>query len=76
MRTIALFLNFICPGLGSLVLGKWRTGLIQLLILAASILAFAYSFHAFYAVIAAVAVWIWGLFSADWSPRTGKVEPH
>ena len=74
MRTFALILNFLCPGIGSLVLGKWGQGLVQLVVLAASIFAFAYSFHAVYAVIAIAAVWIWGLFTAEWSPRTGRVE--
>lgn len=74
IRTLALYLNFFCPGLGSLVLGKWLSGLIQLAVLAGSIYAFSYSFHASYAVIAIAADWIWGLFSAEWSPRTGRVE--
>ena len=73
IRHIALFLNFLCPGIGSLLLGKFRTGLVQLLVLALSILAFTYSFHSFYAVLAIAADWFWGLITAEWSPRTGKV---
>ena len=73
IRHIALVLNFLCPGIGSLLLGKFRTGLVQLLILALSILAFTYSFHSFYAVAAIAADWFWGLYTAEWSPRTGKV---
>jgi TM2 domain-containing membrane protein YozV len=73
IRHIALFLNFLCPGLGSLLLGKVRTGLVQLLVLVLSILAFTYSFHSFYAVCAIALDWFWGLYSAEWSPRTGKV---
>ena len=76
MRTLALFLNFFIPGTGSLVLGKWRTGLAQLVILAASLLAFAYSFHSAYAVGAIAADWIWGLIAAEWHPHTGAVKPR
>ena len=73
IRHIALVLNFLCPGIGSLILGKFRTGLVQLLILAVSILAFTYSFHSYYAMFAIAADWFWGLYTAEWSPRTGKV---
>jgi len=73
IRHIALVFNFLCPGIGSLLLGKWRVALAQLAILALSILAFSYSFHSFYALLAIAAVWFWGLYTAEWSPRTGKV---
>lgn len=74
LRHIALILNFFCPGIGSLLLGKWRVGLAQLVLLATSVLAFAYSFHSFYAVLVIAAVWGWSLFSAEYSPRTGGVK--
>ena len=73
IRHIALVLNFLCPGIGSLLLGKMRIGLAQLLILALSILAFTYSFHSYYAMLAIAADWFWGLYTAEWSPRTGRV---
>ena len=74
MRFIALLLNFICPGLGSLALGKWLTGLIQLAILGVCILSFIYSFHAAYAIGAIAIVWLWGLVTAEWSPHHGGVD--
>ena len=73
MRHLALLLNFLCPGIGSLILGKWRVGLIQFVLAALAILAFSYSFHSFYAVLVLAAVYAWGLYTAEYSPRTGKV---
>ena len=73
IRHIALVLNFLCPGIGSLLLGKWRTGFAQLLILALCVLAISYSFHSFYFAVALAADWIWGLIVAEWSPKTGGV---
>lgn len=73
IRHIALFLNFFCPGLGSVLLGKVYSGFFQFLVLVLSILAFAYSFHSFYAVIAIALDWFWGLLTAEWSPRTGRI---
>ena len=73
IRHIALVLNFLLPGLGSLVLGKWRVGFAQLAILAVCILAISYSFHSFYFVVALAADWISGLIVAEWSPKTGAV---
>lgn len=73
IRHIALLLNFIVPGLGSAVLSKWRVGLAQFLLAALSILAFAYSFHAIYAIIVLIAVYAWGLYTAEYSLRTGGV---
>ena len=74
IRHIALFFNFLCPGLGSLMLGKVRVGLVQLLVLAVSVLAFTQSFHTFYFVAAIAIDWFWGLYTAEWSPRTGRVK--
>ena len=73
IRHIALLLNFLIPGTGSLLLGKWRVGLAQIVVLALSVAAFAGSFHTFFAVFALVAVWFWGLYTAEWSPHTGSV---
>ena len=73
IRHIALVLNFLCPGIGSLLLAKWRTGLIQLAILGLCAVAISYSFHSFYFAIALAADWAWGLITAEYSPRTGGV---
>jgi len=72
-RTVPLFLNFMIPGTGSFLLGKWRVGLAQIAILAVSLIAMATSFHTFFAVCAIAAVWFWGLYTAEWSPHTGSV---
>jgi hypothetical protein len=74
IRHIALLLNFFLPSLGSFLLGKWRVGLTQLVLFALAILAFTYSFHSFYAAIVLGAVWLWGLYTAEYSPRTGGVK--
>jgi TM2 domain-containing membrane protein YozV len=74
LRNIALLLNFLVPGTGSLILGKVRVGLVQLLVLAVSALALANSFHSFYFVLALIADWIWALVSAGYSPRTGGID--
>lgn len=73
IRHLALFLNFFCPGLGSLALGKWRIGLAQLALVALALLAFRYSVYSMYAIIVLIAVWGWGLFTAEYNPRTGGV---
>ena len=73
IRHVALFLNFFCPGLGSLVLGKWRAGLAQFALAGAAILAFANGFHMGIALIAIAIAWGWGLYTAEYSPRTGGV---
>jgi hypothetical protein len=73
IRHIALLLNFLVPGTGSFLLGKWRVGLAQVAVLLLSLLAFANSFHTFFAVCAMVAVWFWGLYTAEWSPQHGGV---
>lgn len=72
-RHLALILNFLVPSTGSFLLGKWRVGLAQLVILLGSLLAFAESFHVFYAICALVIVWFWGLFTAEWVPHHGGV---
>ena len=73
IRHIALVLNFLCPGSGSLILGKWRVGLVQLGILAVCFLAVTQSFHSFYFLLLGGADWAWGLITAEYSPRTGGV---
>ena len=69
-----MLLNFIVPGIGSVLLNKWRVGLAQFLLWGAAILSFAWGFHPAYAVIGLLAVYPWGLYTAEYSPRTGGVD--
>jgi hypothetical protein len=73
-QNLALLLNFFCPGLGTLILGKVRVGLAQLVVLLLSLLAIAYSFHIAYFIMLLAADWAWGLFVAGYSLRTGGVS--
>ncbi len=73
-RNLALFLNFFCPGLGSLVLGKWRVGLAQLAMVVLALIAFRYSFQSFYAILVLIAAWAWALATAEYSARSGGVK--
>ena len=73
IRHIALVLNFLCPGIGSLILGKWRTGLIQLAIIVVCFLAISRTSYGGYFWLIGGADWIWGLIVAEWSPKTGAV---
>ena len=74
IRHIALLLNFFLPGLGSFLLGKWRVGLAQLVLFATAVLSITYGFHGAYGWMVLVGVWAWGLFTAEYSPRTGGVK--
>ena len=73
IRHIALLLNFLIPGLGSLLLSKWRVGLSQFALWTLAILALSQDFHAFFAVPIIGAAYAWGLYTAEYSPRTGRV---
>ncbi len=73
IRHFALLLNFIVPGLGSLLLSKWRVGAIQFVLWALAIFAFSRSFYTALALLVIIAVYAWGLYTAEYSPRTGGV---
>jgi hypothetical protein len=73
IRHIALLLNFVVPGLGSLLLSKWRVGAIQFVLWALAILAFSRSFYTALALLVIASVYAWGLYTAEYSPRTGGV---
>ncbi len=73
IRHFALLLNFIVPGLGSLLLSKWRVGAIQFVLWALAIFSFSRSFYAGIALVVIAAVYAWGLYTAEYSPRTGGV---
>ena len=73
IRHIALVLNFLCPGIGSLLLGKWRVGLVQLVIIAICFIAISRTSYGMYFWLLGAADWAWGLYTAEYSPRTGGV---
>jgi hypothetical protein len=73
-RNLALFLNFLAPGLGSFVLGKWRVGLAQLAMVILALIAFRYSFYSGYAILVMIGAWAWALATAGYSARTGGVK--
>lgn len=74
IRHIALLLNFIVPGLGSLLLSKWRVGAIQFVLWALAIFSFSRSFYTAFALLVIAGVYAWGLYTAEYSPRTGGVQ--
>lgn len=73
IRHIALVLNFLCPGIGTLLLGKWRIGLIQLAIIAVCFLAISRTSYGMYFWLIGGADWVWGLITAEYSPSHGGV---
>ncbi len=73
IRHIALLLNFIVPGLGSLLLSKWRIGAVQFALWGLAILSFSRGFYTAIALLVIATVYAWGLYTAEYSPRTGGV---
>jgi hypothetical protein len=73
IRHIALLLNFIVPGLGSLLLRKWRVGAVQFVLWALAIFSFSRSYYIAVALVVIAGVYAWGLYTAEYSPRTGGV---
>lgn len=74
IRHIALLLNFMVPGVGSLLLSKWRIGAIQFVLWALAIFAFSRGFFTAIALLVIAGVYAWGLYTAEYSPRTGGVK--
>ena len=73
IRHFALLLNFIVPGLGSLLLSKWRVGAVQFALWGLAIFSFSRSFYTAIALVVIAGVYAWGLYTAEYSPRTGGV---
>lgn len=73
LRHLALICNFLCPGIGSLMLGKWLSGLAQLAMVGGGIVLLTHSLYGLWSVLLLIAAWGWGLATAEWSPRSGGV---
>lgn len=62
IKVLAVILNFLIPGLGSLVLHRWVHGIIQIFLLITSLALMATVFLTFFGLVLFVPTWIYAQF--------------
>lgn len=68
--TIAFILNFVIPGLGNIVIGRWVQGVIQLLITLAALALVLSVFLVFFGIVLFGLSWIYALAVWTYHLRT------
>lgn len=72
MKTLAVILNVLFPGIGTLVAKKWWQAFFQIILLIISSFLFFTGVGAIIALPLYFIVWIWAIISAvTWKPQPG-----
>ncbi len=64
MRVLGVIVNLFFPGIGTIIVGKIVSGVIQFLLYAAAVALIATGIGALFGIPLAIVVWIWAIVSA------------
>jgi TM2 domain-containing membrane protein YozV len=64
MRALGVIVNIFFPGIGTIIVGKIFSGVVQFLLYAAAVTLSATGIGALFGVPLAIVVWIWAIVSA------------
>jgi len=64
MRALGVIVNIFFPGIGTIIVGKIISGVVQFLLYAAAVALIATGIGALFGIPLAIVVWIWAIVSA------------
>ena len=64
MRVLGVIVNLFFPGIGTIIVGKIVSGVVQFLLYAAAVALIATGLGALFGIPIAIVVWIWAIVSA------------
>ena len=64
MRILGVIVNLFFPGIGTIIVGKIVSGVVQFLLYAAAVALIATGLGALFGIPIAIVVWIWAIVSA------------
>ena len=64
MRVLGVIVNLFFPGIGTIIVGKIVSGVVQFLLYAAAVALIATGIGALFGIPLAIVVWIWAIVSA------------
>lgn len=68
MKTAAILVNILIPGIGSFLVGKWVQGIFQLLLLFVAVILVFTGVGVLLAAPLSFVVWLWAIISAATTP--------